>query len=242
MLEATPHLHIDFVPFTTGSKRGLDTRVSLKQSLAEQGFSGGARGDTEWSQWVRSEKEQLSQVMERHDIQWEQIGTHDEHLSVMNYKKEQRAKEVKELEKSISKLQKQQLDVATVEQIDVKNVPLSSKVMLEKDDYDTLRKSAQKYVVQVKKESKLQKLLDAANRKIEQLEKKVAELLKSVSSLTKQLDQYRSVCGQIAVSTLKQENDDLRKSKGLYKTIIEEHGLGHLLGKKKLKRWERDAL
>ena len=34
MDEATPHLHIDFVPFTTGSKRGLDTRVSLKQALA----------------------------------------------------------------------------------------------------------------------------------------------------------------------------------------------------------------
>ena len=28
MDEATPHLHIDFVPFTTGSKRGLETRVS----------------------------------------------------------------------------------------------------------------------------------------------------------------------------------------------------------------------
>ena len=27
MDEATPHLHIDFVPYTTGSKRGLDTRV-----------------------------------------------------------------------------------------------------------------------------------------------------------------------------------------------------------------------
>ena len=30
MDEATPHLHIDFVPYITGSKRGLDTRVSLK--------------------------------------------------------------------------------------------------------------------------------------------------------------------------------------------------------------------
>lgn len=57
MDEATPHLHIDFVPFTTGSKRGLDTRVSLKQALAAQGFKGGSRGDTEWSQWVRSEYE-----------------------------------------------------------------------------------------------------------------------------------------------------------------------------------------
>ena len=50
MDEATPHLHIDFVPFTTGSKRGLDTRVSLKQALAAQGFKGGTRGNTEWNQ------------------------------------------------------------------------------------------------------------------------------------------------------------------------------------------------
>ena len=98
MDEATPHLHIDFVPFTTGSKRGLDTRVSLKQALAAQGFKGGTRGDTEWSQWVRSEKEQLSAVMERHGIEWEDKGTHDKHLSVLDYKKEQRAKEVADLE------------------------------------------------------------------------------------------------------------------------------------------------
>ena len=98
MDEATPHLHIDFVPFTTGSKRGLDTRVSLKQALAAQGFKGGTRGDTEWSQWVRSEKQQLSAVMERHGIEWEDKGTHDKHLSVLDYKKEQRAKEIAALE------------------------------------------------------------------------------------------------------------------------------------------------
>ena len=98
MDEATPHLHIDFVPFTTGSKRGLDTRVSLKQALAAQGFTGGTRGDTEWSQLVRSEKEQLSAVMERHGIEWEDKGTHDKHLSVLDYKKEQRAKEIAALE------------------------------------------------------------------------------------------------------------------------------------------------
>lgn len=98
MDEATPHLHIDFVPYTTGSKRGLDTRVSLKQALAAQGFKGGTRGDTEWSQWVRSEKEQLAAVMERHGIEWEDKGTHDKHLSVLDYKKEQRAKEIAALE------------------------------------------------------------------------------------------------------------------------------------------------
>ena len=102
MDEATPHLHIDFVSFTTGSKRGLDTRVSLKQALATQGFFGGTCSDTERDQWSRSEKEQLSQVMERYGIEWEQLDTHDEHLSVIDYKKVQRTKEVAALEETVS--------------------------------------------------------------------------------------------------------------------------------------------
>lgn len=102
MDEATPHLHIDFVPFTTGSKRGLDTRVSLKQALANQGFKGGTRGDTEWNQWVSSEKEALAVVMERHGVEWECKGIHEKHLSVLDYKKQEREKELTELEKKLS--------------------------------------------------------------------------------------------------------------------------------------------
>ena len=48
--EETPHLHIDFVPYITGSKRGLDTRVSLKSALAAEGFTSGTRGATELNQ------------------------------------------------------------------------------------------------------------------------------------------------------------------------------------------------
>lgn len=105
MDEATPHLHIDFVPFTTGSKRGLDTRVSLKQALAAQGFKGGTRGDTEWNQWVSAEKSALSFVMERHGIEWEHKGTHEKHLSVLDYKKQERAAELEKLGAEIEKKQ-----------------------------------------------------------------------------------------------------------------------------------------
>ena len=105
MDEATPHLHIDFVPFTTGSKRGLDTRVSLKQALAAQGFKGGSRSETEWNQWVQSEKKQLAAVMERHGIEWEHKGTHEKHLSVLEYKKQERSKEVEKLDVAIEKKQ-----------------------------------------------------------------------------------------------------------------------------------------
>lgn len=102
MDEATPHLHIDFVPFTTGSKRGLDTRVSLKQALAAQGFKGGTRGDTEWNQWVSVEKSALAFVMERHGIEWEHKGTHEKHLSILDYKKQEREKEINALEDKLA--------------------------------------------------------------------------------------------------------------------------------------------
>ena len=102
MDEATPHLHIDFVPYTIGSKRGLDTRVSLKQALSALGFKGGTRRETELNQWVAYEKKQLAAVMLEHGIEWEQKGTHEKHLSVLDFEKKERAREVLELEQSIS--------------------------------------------------------------------------------------------------------------------------------------------
>ena len=105
MDEATPHLHIDFVPYTTGSKRGLDTRVSLKQALSALGFKGGTRRETELNQWVAYEKEQLAAVMLEHGIEWEKKGTHEKHLSVLDFEKKERAKEVAELEAKKEELQ-----------------------------------------------------------------------------------------------------------------------------------------
>lgn len=111
MDEATPHLHIDFVPYTTKSKRGLDTRVSLKQALSALGFKDGTRRETELNQWVAAEKKQLAAVMERHGIEWEQKGTHEKHLSVLDFEKQERAKEVAALEKAISGGKKELQDI-----------------------------------------------------------------------------------------------------------------------------------
>lgn len=97
MDEETPHLHIDFVPFVTGSKRGMDTRVSLKQALAEQGFQGGTKRETEWNQWITAEKQELSEIMEQYGVAWKHLGTNRKHLDVLEFKKQEREKEVVEL-------------------------------------------------------------------------------------------------------------------------------------------------
>ena len=136
MDEATPHLHIDFIPFTTGSKRGLETRLSLKKALEELGFTGGTKSHTELNQWIESEKQALASIMARHDIEWEQKGTHEEHLSVLDYKKQERSKEVAVLENQIDTLQEQTAVAATT---------LSEK-QKQLDDIAPILKNAEKFV------------------------------------------------------------------------------------------------
>ena len=98
MDEATPHLHIDFVPFTTGSKRGLDTRVSMKGALKQQGFIGTGRSNTERAQWAESEKEALSKIMFERGIEWDEKGTHEKHKTVSEFKRDKLIEEVERLE------------------------------------------------------------------------------------------------------------------------------------------------
>lgn len=136
MDEATPHLHIDFIPFTTGSKRGLETRVSLKKALETLGFAGGTKSHTELNQWIESEKQALASIMARHDIEWEQKGTHEEHLSVLDYKKQERSKEVAALETQIGALQEQ---TATAE-------TMLSEKQEQLDDIAPILKNTEKFV------------------------------------------------------------------------------------------------
>ena len=99
--EETPHVHINFVPFATEQKRGLSTRNSLSKALEQQEFIGEGKTNTCTKQWVEYEKEQLAAVMQSYGIEWEQLGTHEQHLNVLDYKKKMREIEVKVLENKV---------------------------------------------------------------------------------------------------------------------------------------------
>ena len=105
--EETPHVHIDFVPFATEQKRGLSTRNSLSRALEQQGFISEGKMNTCTKQWIEHEKEQLAAVMKSYGIEWEKLGTHEQHLDVLDYKKKMRAKEVEVLENKVECTQHQ---------------------------------------------------------------------------------------------------------------------------------------
>ena len=174
MDEATPHLHIDFVPYTTGSKRGLDTRVSLKQALSALGFKGGTRHETELNQWVAAEKQQLASIMLEHGIEWEQKGTHEKHLSLLDFEKQERAKEVATLEKQKAELEENN---ATMQEVNEKYLDQLESV--EKDIF-----SAQESRAEADKQA------DQAKKKAAQYEKKLTEIAPMVKEMERFAEKY----------------------------------------------------
>ena len=138
------------------------------------------------------------------DVDRGERGSSEEHLTVTQFKVQQEQARLTELTeqnrqqkqqaavlgKQIEKIQSQQVDVAAIEKIEAKPVPLSSKVILERSDYELLATASKKYVVAEKKESKLQKALDAANRLI-------AKLKAEIAGLKQELSEYKSVRGKL---------------------------------------------
>ena len=245
MDEATPHVHIDFVPYITGSKRGMDTRVSLKQALAQMGFVGGTRSATEWNLWVQREKQVLADIMQEHGIEWEQLGTHEEHLSVLEYKKQERSKEVKELDSAIAQkrtevekiedtlqvVQKQVVDLDKIEAVSAKKALLSDRVTLPRSDFENLLHAAKQYVVYRRQDEQLQKLLDAAQEKIRQLESVMNSLKEKVADLTNRLAEQTFQLRQALMAEksrrmqMEKENARLKREQAGMVSLLNKHGI-----------------
>ena len=181
------------------------------------------------------------------DVERGERGSSEEHLTVTQFKVKreqerladiagqtaQKTQEAAALDKRIEKIQKQQIAVQSVDKIEAKPVPLSSKVMLERSEYESLAAAAKKYITQEKKESKLQKALDAAHKVIASLEAKVV-------ALTKELSEYKSVRNKLNTAGLEQENEALRGKLRAYESVIERNSLWHLFGRNRVKARTRD--
>ena len=228
MDEATPHLHIDFVPFTTGSKRGLDTRVSLKQALATLGFKGGTRGMTEWNQWVQAEKQALAEVMLNHGIEWEQKGTHEKHLSVLDFEKKQRAGEIEQLN---AEIESAKTDLKAVEKQLNQTVPkLKNAEKLAQDFPDDVDKllpeagtleSAKAY-----REKKAKPVLDKAVRLIKSLHHSLMDLRGENRELHAKFDRKENSYARVSEHNKKllKENVELREGSRKYRKICQAIG------------------
>ena len=195
--EATPHLHIDFVPYVTGWKgKGMDTRVSLKQALKSLGFQGGNKHDTELNQWINHEKELLAEIARQHRIEWEQKGTHEEHLDVYNFKKKECRKEVQALE------QEKEYLTAENEGLTAQIAEVRADIQLLKDDKE---QAVQDKEAAEKRAEKAEKDLHSLEERRERLQ----PVMDNVSKETKQA--YNRM--QRKLDTMREEKEQLSEEK-----------------------------
>lgn len=173
------------------------------------------------------------------DLERGERGSSEEHLTVTQFKVEreqehleglteqtaQKAQEAAVLGKKLERYQKQQVAIQKVDAIEAKPVPLSStKVILERKEYDALKATAKKHIAQEKREGVLQKALDAAKGLINELKAEIA-------SLREELSYYRSPKFQMKLHKIEKENDTLRDKLRVYNLIIDRHDLGRFFGK-----------
>ena len=207
MDETTPHLHVDFVPYTTGSKRGLDTRVSLKQALSALGFKGGTRIETELNQWVAAEKQQFASIMLDHGIEWEQKGTHEKHLSLLDFEKQERAKEVAALEVQKADLEEHN---ATMQEVNEKWLDHLKSI---EQDISSARESWKE----------ADKKAEQAKKNVAQYEKKLTEIAPMIKEMERFAEKYSADSEEVlpeagALETEKSYRE--KKAKPLFKKIV----------------------
>ncbi len=181
------------------------------------------------------------------DVERGERGSSEEHLTVTQFKVQQeqarlaelteqnrqQEQQVATLGRQIEKIRNQQVDVAAIEKIEAKSVPFSSKVAVEREDFERLSTLAKKYITAEKKESKLQKALDAANRLI-------AKLKAEITGLKQELSEYKSVRSKLRTSDLERENAELRGKVQRYEDVIQRNNLWHFFRPRREKVATRD--
>ena len=181
------------------------------------------------------------------DVERGERGSSEEHLTVTQFKVQQEQARLAELTeqnrqqeqqavalgKQIKKIQNHQVNVAAIEKIEAKSIPFSTKVAVEREDFEHLSTLTMKYITAEKKESKLQKALDAANRLI-------AKLMAEIAALKQELSEYKSVRSKLRTSDLERENAELRGKVQRYEAVIQHNNLWHFFRPRREKAAMRD--
>ena len=166
------------------------------------------------------------------DVERGERGSSEEHLTVTQFKVQQEQARLAELTEQnrqqeqqaatlgskIEKIQNQRVDVRSIEKIVATSIPFSSKVAVEREDFDRLSTLAKKYVTAEKKESKLQKALDAAN-------KLIVKLKAEIDGLKQEISDYKSVRSKLRAAELERENTELRGKVRSYEDVIQRNNL-----------------
>lgn len=168
--EATPHLHIDFIPVAHKNKKGLSVKNSMSGALQEQGFTHSNRLQNEWAAWEESEFKVMTDILHRHDLSRDVKNVRREHLTVDDYKQYAAQKaEIKKTNEQINELKKKnpaELTAAEIDLIKSQNDIMRSEIQKRDEKISSLsRKLGAKFIpFEIFSEDKLQYVADELSK------------------------------------------------------------------------------
>ena len=110
--EATPHLHIDYIPVAHGYKTGMETRNSLTKALQQMGFAKAvSKKENETVAWQQRERSYLTELCREKGIDIEVLGIQRDNLNLPEYKAAMR--EVEALEQQAEEMEIHNRELAT---------------------------------------------------------------------------------------------------------------------------------
>lgn len=220
MDEATPHLHINYVP-VGHYKRGLDTQNGLAQALKEMGFESGKDAI---ARWRASEIEILNRICRNHEIIPLPPEKSRGSMTVKEYKqyKATEAQRIAEEEKLMEVKQQLVIEehvlkdtfslttkIKNLDNIETGKTLFGGKVTVLAEEYENLVNLAKRQIADVTKEKK-------AVKENEQLKKEVATLTKQNTAMSAELDELKKPkVATMSIKALKEEDRKLKEREGI---------------------------
>ena len=191
--EATPHLHIDYIPVGHFDK-GLNTRNAMAKALKEMGFG---NGKDAINRWRKSEWQILYDICLKHGIQIsepkksrgysytvEEYKEHQDQIHALESEKEQISAELSETRDQLDKVMQKKTRLSEINEIPVKKSVFGNKVTLNQEDYENIQALAGKQIAGAKSTKKLK----SENA---ELLRKVDSMKAEIEKLSSELEEYR---------------------------------------------------
>lgn len=165
--EASPHMHLNFVPVADGYKRGLERQVSFDKAIKQQDHT--LNKTRPFEDWRENEVQLLENKLQERGIERDLVGT-NEYKDVNEYKeKKDLEKEIKQFQQDLSYKKEElsvlnkkvpdDIEVSAERQMENVEVSTGEKTIFGKDKLTTERKPTENVVLS---ESDYKELVSAA--------------------------------------------------------------------------------
>lgn len=184
MDEATPHLHLNFIPVGRDYERGMEKQVAFNRALSQQDES--FNKTRPFDDWRDSEIEELDSILAERDIEPKVVGANYKSMS------NDRFKEVKDREKAVEEIEKKQERVTNSQNtrensLDEREMFLNKNALkLNKTVKDVNRRTREQRETE-KKQAKKDKELDKKETSLNQKENHLNDFSESLEMIEKDL-------------------------------------------------------